>query len=130
MMLRKLITTLPLAAALLVLPAEAENGNKRRTEKEKHSQGKSNHKVSERDNWGDRDAVQYRSRTERERFYNYNNQYGWPRATQGHVPNDLNGDGIITRREWPGNTVSFRRLDRNGDGVITSADRQNYGRRH
>lgn len=47
-----------------------------------------------------------------------------PRATQGHRPQDLNGDGVITRKEWPGDDASFRREDSNHDGVITDADRQ------
>lgn len=117
----KLLTMLPLAAALTLTAADGKNGKKHHNEKEKHA--------SVRDKWGDSDAVQYRSRSERERFYEYQNRYGWPRATQGHVPHDLNGDGLITRREWPGNSVSFRRMDRNGDGIITDADRQLTSRR-
>ena len=128
-MLRKLLMSLPIAAALLVTPAGAKNGNKRHIEKERHGQADWKRQTTEREGWGDRDVVQSRSRTERERFYEYNNRYGWPRRTQGHMPHDLNGDGVITRREWPGNSVSFRRLDRNGDGVITDADRDIYGRR-
>ena len=48
----------------------------------------------------------------------------WARRTEGHRPQDQNGDGLITRNEWPGNDVSFRRLDRNGDGVLTNDDRK------
>ena len=48
----------------------------------------------------------------------------WARRTEGHKPQDQNGDGRISRNEWPGNDESFRRLDRNSDGVITSADRK------
>ena len=47
----------------------------------------------------------------------------WKRATEGHRPQDLNGDGVITRNEWPGNDVSFRELDRDGDGALTNKDR-------
>ena len=32
---------------------------------------------------------------------------------------DTNGDGVISRNEWRGNSQSFRRLDRDGDGVIS-----------
>jgi len=35
---------------------------------------------------------------------------------------DRNGDGMITRREWTGNTVSFRNHDRNGDGVLSGRE--------
>lgn len=45
-----------------------------------------------------------------------------PRQTEGHRPHDSNGDGVITRNEWPGNDKSFRDLDRNGDGVISKYD--------
>ena len=31
---------------------------------------------------------------------------------------DVNKDGSIQRREWPGDRESFRELDRNGDGSI------------
>jgi Ca2+-binding EF-hand superfamily protein len=32
---------------------------------------------------------------------------------------DLNGDGVITREEWRGNTRSFREHDWNGDGRLS-----------
>jgi hypothetical protein len=35
---------------------------------------------------------------------------------------DRNGDGMITRREWTGNTVSFRNHDRNRDGVLSGRE--------
>jgi hypothetical protein len=38
---------------------------------------------------------------------------------------DRNGDGVITRNEFPGNDVAFSRLDKNRDGVISAADRGN-----
>ena len=41
---------------------------------------------------------------------------------------DRNGDGVITRDEFPGNAAAFNRLDRNGDGVLSAADRQGRGR--
>jgi hypothetical protein len=45
------------------------------------------------------------------------------RSTEGHRPQDLNGDGVISRNEWPGNDVSFRELDTDRDGVLTKRDR-------
>jgi Ca2+-binding EF-hand superfamily protein len=32
---------------------------------------------------------------------------------------DKNGDGMISRQEWPGNDTSFRNHDRNNDGVLS-----------
>jgi hypothetical protein len=52
-----------------------------------------------------------------------NDNKEWKRGTEGHRPQDLNGDGVITRNEWPGNDASFRDLDRDGDGALTSKDR-------
>lgn len=40
---------------------------------------------------------------------------------------DRNGDGVITRDEFPGNDNAFRRLDRNGDGVLSQADHNGHG---
>jgi hypothetical protein len=45
------------------------------------------------------------------------------RTTEGHRPQDLNGDGVISRKEWPGDDQSFRELDRDGDGMLSSRDR-------
>jgi hypothetical protein len=50
----------------------------------------------------------------------------WKRSTEGHRPQDLNGDGVITRNEWPGNDESFRQADTDRDGVLTNKDR-GYG---
>lgn len=47
-----------------------------------------------------------------------------PRETRGHIPHDTNGDGVVSRHEWPGNDQSWRNQDRNGDGVINDIDRQ------
>jgi hypothetical protein len=49
----------------------------------------------------------------------------WPRETRsGHQPKDQNGDGVVSRDEWPGDDKAFGALDRNGDGVLSSADRE------
>ena len=106
MRLRKLFASLPLLALMAVPPAtDAKDGN-----------GKKNKNRA-------KDAVEWRSRTERERYTSYADPYSWPRETRGHRPHDNNGDGVVTRNEWPGNKQSFRQLDRNGDGVLSEADR-------
>lgn len=49
----------------------------------------------------------------------------WPRqTTRGHKPTADNGDGVVSRKEWPGKDSSFRKLDTNHDGVVSPADRQ------
>lgn len=40
---------------------------------------------------------------------------------------DRNGDGVISRNEFPGNDNAFNRLDRNGDGVLSQADDNGRG---
>ncbi len=37
---------------------------------------------------------------------------------------DRNGDGVISRSEWPRDAATFDRLDLNHDGVITQAEAQ------
>src|SRR5262249_39382771 len=37
--------------------------------------------------------------------------------------NDLDGDGKVSRREFPGTDSMFQRMDRNHDGYVTAADR-------
>jgi hypothetical protein len=107
MSLRKLLTCAPLAA-LLVLPpiadAKERNGKKHKTKA--------------------KDAVEWRSRTERDRYKHEADPYPWPRETRGHRPHDNSGDGVVTRDEWPGNDNSFRKLDRNGDGKLSDEDRK------
>lgn len=48
----------------------------------------------------------------------------WRQRTEGHRPHDDNGDGLISRSEWPGNDVSFRELDWDGDGLLSDRDRR------
>ena len=67
------------------------------------------------------DTGDMKRRTERNQVDDYD--YGIPRRTEGHRPHDRNGDGLVTRNEWPGNDASFRQLDRDGDGVISRYDR-------
>ena len=40
---------------------------------------------------------------------------------------DDNHDGVISRREWRGNSVSFREHDRDGNGVLSGAELQPRG---
>lgn len=35
---------------------------------------------------------------------------------------DVNNDGVITRREWRGNAVSFDRFDTNHDGILSGTE--------
>ncbi len=39
---------------------------------------------------------------------------------------DVDGDGVITRREWTGSALTFDRYDRNRDGVISRDEFLNY----
>ena len=41
---------------------------------------------------------------------------------------DRNGDGVITRDEFPGDAATFARLDHNHDGVLSAADRSARGK--
>lgn len=106
MKMRKLLACLPLLA-FLTLPAMADNDHGRKRYKDRG-----------------RDAVEWRNRTERDRYGHYADAYSWPRETRGHRPHDNNGDGVVSRREWPGNSQSFRNLDRNRDGVLSERDRR------
>ena len=36
---------------------------------------------------------------------------------------DANGDGRVSREEFPGSAEAFRRADRNGDGCVNAQDR-------
>jgi hypothetical protein len=102
MKLRKLLTSLPLIA-LTILPAVAtagdRNGRNYRYERDQY----------QRDRYG---------------YYGDQNRYNSSRTMRGHRPFDNNGDGVVTRREWPGNGNSFRRLDRDHDGVLSERDRR------
>jgi hypothetical protein len=91
-------------------PAEAKDDKaKKQNSNAKRAQEQSSHKR------GGNETGRSGKDTER--------QLAIPRRTEGHRPHDSNGDGVITRHEWPGNDVSFQRLDRDGDGVISRYDR-------
>jgi hypothetical protein len=92
------------------MPLEARDGDRKNTPK-----------IKEKDT---RDSVEWRSRTERERWREQQELQGLPRETQGHQPHDRNGDGVVSRDEWPGTAESFRRLDRDKDGLLTGRDRR------
>jgi hypothetical protein len=40
-----------------------------------------------------------------------------------HVRCDKNGDGVLSRDEWPFSAELFTKLDKNGDGVIDADER-------
>lgn len=104
--MRKMLACLPLLAFLAVpTMAEEDRDSKRYKNRE-------------------RDAVERRDRTERDRYGDNDSLDSLPRETRGHQPHDSNGDGVVSRREWPGNSQSFRNLDRNGDGVLSERDRR------
>jgi hypothetical protein len=46
---------------------------------------------------------------------------------RGHVPPrircDKDGDGALSRAEWPFSAERFTKLDKNGDGVIDASER-------
>ena len=107
MKLRKLLTCLPLLG-MMAFPAAADDDDDRR---KKHRRA-------------GKDAVEWRDRSERQRYGYRADPYSWPRETRRHRPHDNNGDGVVSRNEWPGNLNSFRSLDRNGDGVLSEADRR------
>jgi len=55
--------------------------------------------------------------------YRYGYRANRSRAYLGRFAGmDTNRDGVVTRREWRGNGVSFRANDRNRGGYITSYD--------
>ena len=49
-------------------------------------------------------------------------------ATRIFQQYDANGDGLISRSEFPADPMMFDRLDRNRDGVLTMAEAQAYAR--
>ncbi len=46
-----------------------------------------------------------------------------PRRVPPSVRYDKNGDGVLSRDEWPFSAELFTKLDKNGDGVIDSDER-------
>jgi len=43
---------------------------------------------------------------------------------------DKNGDGVLSRDEWPFSAERFTKLDKNGDGVIDATERpEHHGKR-
>lgn len=113
--------TLLLTCALLLagVPAAAKNDKDNgKGNGNKHGWSKHTDK-----GWNKNTDREMRRGTNRGRV-NDDYDYGMPRRTEGHRPHDLNGDGRVTRNEWPGNDTSFRQLDRDGDGVISRYDRE------
>lgn len=106
--MRKLFAILPLAGLMFVADATAAD----KASKEHRKAEKKEHKAE----WK---ADKAHDNVDRR----FDRQDDWMRATEGHQPHDLNGDGMIQRQEWPGNETSFRQLDRNRDGVLSDRDR-------
>jgi hypothetical protein len=118
--MRKLSVLFSLFAFLMIAPADAKNADKDNGKQKAKNEWRKTDKDEDRERKRDTD----RERNRREDYrYEDEDLAGWARRTEGHRPHDRNGDGLITRNEWPGNDVSFRRLDRNGDGVISKYDR-------
>jgi hypothetical protein len=107
MKLRSVLILMPLMVALCAPVADAKDRSDkwaRKSEKEQEKLRKRNEK----------ERAKQRKHSEQE----------WRRSTEGHRPQDMNGDGVISRNEWPGNDVSFRELDLDHDGVLTDRDRR------
>lgn len=129
--MRKLLTTISALALFAVMPAMADDD--RREWKERRKAAQREWKEDRRDLRRQYRNDQYRYRSN-DRDYRYdddrydnnpfnNNRYRNDARMQGHRPHDYNGDGVITRNEWPGSSQSFRQLDRDRDGVISQYDR-------
>lgn len=48
----------------------------------------------------------------------------WRKKTEGHKPVDKDGDGVISRDEWPGDDESFKSLDVDKNGILDDRDRK------
>ena len=105
--MKKFLAVIPMLA-LLAAPVDLEAKNKHGKE----------HK------WNGRNSSEWRGSSDQWRYRNSPMRRG---TMQGHYPHDANGDGVVSRREWPGNGNAFRQLDRNRDGVLSGADRRLRG---
>jgi hypothetical protein len=114
--MRRLSILLSLAAFIASVPADAKDGDNGNTKHKTKQEMK--RKTDGESNRTTRSRTMTNHEWERE-----DDLAGWARRTEGHRPHDRNGDGRITRNEWPGNDQSFRRLDRDGDGIISQYDR-------
>ena len=114
--MRRLSILLSLAAFIAAVPADAKDGNNG------NGKNKTKQEMKRNTESGSNRTADHRTAADRDREADAD-LAGWARRTEGHRPHDLNGDGRITRNEWPGNDESFRRLDRNGDGIISEYDR-------
>jgi hypothetical protein len=99
------LTTVLLLAAISLAPVEAKDKGK---DKSKHNPKHKNEQAA----WPN--SGKHKDSDAKDEF---------KRQTEGHRPQDLNGDGVISRHEWPGNDVSFAALDRDGNGVLDKRDR-------
>lgn len=97
----------PLTMALVLSVAEAKDNAAKWAKKSEKEQAKQRKR-------SDKELARQRKQSETD----------WRQRTEGHRPQDLDGNGIITRNEWPGNDTSFRQLDWDGDGVLSDRDRR------
>ena len=102
------ITTLLLALLISFVPLDAKDKEKGK-DKSKHNPNHKNEQASWPNSGKHKDS-------------DANDEF--KRQTEGHRPQDLNGDGVISRHEWPGNDTSFAELDRDGNGVLDKKDRE------
>lgn len=100
---RQAFWIVPALALALAAPAAAKNDKNKREKEWNKARREAASRVHEDDWYGGR----YRgSRAENSRFRGF----------------DRNGDGVITRKEWPGNDKSFNQHDLNRDGVLAGRE--------
>lgn len=115
---------LPVLAILASPSLDAKDGHKHKHKMKKDTEKEWRKRTDDGD-FRRRTTEGWRNRTETERRRGgVWNEPMIPRDTRGHVPHDANGDGVVSRHEWPGNDQSWRNQDRNGDGVIDDLDRR------
>jgi hypothetical protein len=101
------ITTLLLALLISFMPLDAKEKAKGK-DKSKHNPKHKNEQASWPNSGKHEDS-------------DSNDEF--KRQTEGHRAQDLNGDGVISRHEWPGNDASFAELDLDRNGVLDKRDR-------
>lgn len=98
---RQAFWIVPALALALAAPAAAKDNKNKREKEWNKARRESAARVYEDDWYRDRG-----SRAENNRFRGI----------------DRNGDGVITRKEWPGNDKSFNQHDLNRDGVLAGRE--------
>ena len=100
---RQAFWIVPALALALAAPAAAKDNKNKRDKEWNKARRESAARVYEDDRYGDRYGS---SRVDNNRFRGI----------------DRNGDGVITRKEWPGNDKSFNQHDLNRDGVLAGRE--------